>query len=163
MSVPHLDAFASAIADDSDQRQRSRYMAFFAQPDKPEQSLATDDFAALRSLWSSIPGEQVDEYISVFSQPGALTAALNWYRANVNPARPGLAGMEFPPVKAPTLGLWSTGDAYLTESQMTASKRFVTGEWRYERIENASHWMQLDQPERVNALLLDWLGRPGRG
>jgi pimeloyl-ACP methyl ester carboxylesterase len=50
---------------------------------------------------------------------------------------------------------------YLTEKSMVASESRVTGGWRYERVENASHWLQLDQPERVNALLLEFLGEPG--
>jgi len=64
-------------------------------------------------------------------------------------------------VQAPTLGMWSTGERYLTEKAMVASESRVTGGWRYERVENASHWLQLDQPERVNALLLEFLGEPG--
>jgi pimeloyl-ACP methyl ester carboxylesterase len=59
-------------------------------------------------------------------------------------------------VAADTLGLWSDGDHYLVEEQMTASAEHVVGEWRYERIEGASHWMQLDAPERINELLLEW-------
>jgi pimeloyl-ACP methyl ester carboxylesterase len=42
---------------------------------------------------------------------------------------------------------------------MTSSKKFVTGDWRYERIEGASHWLMLDQPERVTKLLVEWLGK----
>ena len=57
----------------------------------------------------------------------------------------------------PTLGVWSSGDHYLREEPMRDSAAHVTAEFRYERIEGASHWMQLDAPERVNALLLDFL------
>lgn len=63
-----------------------------------------------------------------------------------------------PPVAAPTLGLWSSGDRYLTEDPMVRSADYVTGPWRYARIEGASHWMQLDAPQRVNDLLLEFLG-----
>ena len=62
-----------------------------------------------------------------------------------------------PIVAAPTLGMWSTGDNYLREPPMLRSAKQVTGGWRYERIEGASHWMQLDAAEQVNALLLDFL------
>jgi pimeloyl-ACP methyl ester carboxylesterase len=62
-------------------------------------------------------------------------------------------------VLAPTLGVWSSGDFYLTESQMTGSAEHVAGTWRYERFDGASHWLQLDQPERLNRLLLDFLGQ----
>jgi hypothetical protein len=62
-----------------------------------------------------------------------------------------------PAVSASTLGLWSSGDNYLTEDRMLRSAEHVTGPWRYERIENASQWMQLDAPERINELLLEFL------
>jgi pimeloyl-ACP methyl ester carboxylesterase len=54
------------------------------------------------------------------------------------------------------MGIWSTGDPYLLET-MPDSAEFVAGEFRYERIEGAGHWLQLDAPERVNELLLEFL------
>ena len=62
-----------------------------------------------------------------------------------------------PSVAAPTLGIWSSGDVYLTETQMLLSYQNVSSSFTYERIEGASHWMQLDQPERVNELILRFL------
>jgi pimeloyl-ACP methyl ester carboxylesterase len=55
------------------------------------------------------------------------------------------------------MGVWSTNDPALTEIQMTDSARQVAGPWRYERLDGPGHWMQLDAPEQVNALLLDFL------
>ena len=49
------------------------------------------------------------------------------------------------------MGVWSDGDFALTEAQMTGSSKLVTGPWRYERVEGAGHWLQLEQPEAVNA------------
>jgi len=57
------------------------------------------------------------------------------------------------------MGVWSAGDLALTEEQMTGSTAYVTGPWRYERLEGIGHWMPLEAPEAVNALLLDFLGR----
>jgi pimeloyl-ACP methyl ester carboxylesterase len=62
-----------------------------------------------------------------------------------------------PPVAAPTLGVWSAGDVALVEAGMVGSARYVSGPWRYERIEEAGHWIPLDAPERLNTLLLDFL------
>ena len=61
--------------------------------------------------------------------------------------------------QAPTLGIWSSGDNYLTEEPMLRSADLVKGPggWRYERFEDASHWIPLDQPERQNKLLLESL------
>ena len=154
LSVGH---FGSFFETGIEQREKSWYMLFFQYEGIAEDALRANDWKLFRE-WTRNHSE-LPRWLEDLSRPGALTAALNWYRANVNPARPGLEGTPFPAVKVPTLGIWSTGDAYLTESQMIASKSFVAGDWRYERLENASHWMQLDQPARVNALVLDWLGR----
>ncbi|MBV9386642.1 MAG: alpha/beta hydrolase [Chroococcidiopsidaceae cyanobacterium CP_BM_ER_R8_30] len=62
-----------------------------------------------------------------------------------------------PSVTVPTLGVWSSGEAYLTEAQMLLSYQNVLGAWNYKRVEGARHWLQLDQPERLNALLLHFL------
>ena len=59
------------------------------------------------------------------------------------------------------MGVWSSGDLALIEEGMTGSARYVTGPWRYERIDGAGHWLQLDAPDKVNALLLDFLGQQG--
>jgi pimeloyl-ACP methyl ester carboxylesterase len=64
---------------------------------------------------------------------------------------------QFPPVQAPTMGIWSPGDMALSEVQMTGSARNVAGPWRYERLDGPGHWKQLDAPGKVNQLLLDFL------
>ena len=57
------------------------------------------------------------------------------------------------------MGLWSTDDFALTEVQMTDSAKNVTGPWRYERLDGPGHWLQLEAPGQVTALLLDFLPR----
>jgi pimeloyl-ACP methyl ester carboxylesterase len=99
----------------------------------------------------------IDRYLADLARPGAVTAALNWYRANLSPQRELEQGPSLPAVSAPTLGLWSSGDNYLTEERMLSSGEHVGGPWRYERFEGASHWMQLDAPDRLNELLLEFL------
>ncbi len=98
----------------------------------------------------------IERHISDLSRPGALTASLNRYRANLAPRMPGLT-REPPWVQAPRLGIWSTNDHYLYCERMKMSDRFVKGPWRYEQIDGASHWIPLDVAERLNQLLTDWL------
>jgi len=82
-----------------------------------------------------------------------MTAALRIYRAAVV----AVLLKRQPQVTAPTLGLWSEGDIFLVEAQMKASAKFVDGAWRYQRL-HGGHWMSLEQPERIGALILDHLG-----
>ncbi|MEU4690049.1 alpha/beta hydrolase [Actinoplanes sp. NPDC023714] len=59
------------------------------------------------------------------------------------------------------MGVWSSGDFALIEEGMTGSSQYVTGPWRYERVDGAGHWLQLDAPDEIGALLLDFLGEHG--
>ena len=138
-----------------EQREKAWYMLWFQFEGLAEEVLPRDDWKLARE-WTRGNGD-FDRYVADLSRPGALTAALNWYRANVPPQRELLPRAPFPAIAAPTLGIWSSGDDYLTEAPLKASGAHVTGGWRYERIDGASHWMQLDEPERVNALLLAFL------
>jgi pimeloyl-ACP methyl ester carboxylesterase len=62
-------------------------------------------------------------------------------------------------VPVPTLGIWSSGDVALTEQQMTGSAEFVAGPWRYERMEGPGHWVQWEELEQFNRLLLEFLSQ----
>ncbi len=124
MSVPHMDAFRSALADDLDQQQRSQYIAFFRTPGQAEKTLTANDFEPLRALWSSIPSDQVKEYITVFSQPGALTAALNWYRANSFDLEQSYQGAMFGPVWHPTLLIWGNHDIAIGRAAVVRTEQY---------------------------------------
>jgi pimeloyl-ACP methyl ester carboxylesterase len=134
-------------------REKAWYQLLF-QFDEAEELLLRDDARLLREWLADAP--DADRYVEELREPGALTARLGLYRANLHP-RSELEPRPLPPVNAPTLGMWSTGERYLTEAPMIRSGEYVTGPWRYERIEGASHWLQLDAPDRVNRLLLEHL------
>ena len=144
LSVPHPLAPRTLR-----QREMAWYQLFFQFEGIAETWLQHDDWALLRELLRR-KGD-VDRYISDLSRPDALTASLNWYRVNLAPRMPG-SPPKLPPVEAPTLGIWPTGE------RMKASGRFVKGPWRYEQIDGASHWIPLDASDRLNQLLIDWLG-----
>jgi pimeloyl-ACP methyl ester carboxylesterase len=154
MSVGHPSSFADVGFV---QREKSWYMLFFQFEGIAEQWLSADDFANMRA-WSMHP--DMDRVAVELSRPGALTAWLNWYRANVHPRTWLEPALAFPAVQAPTMGMWSSGDFALDEAGMTGSTKYVAGPWRYERLEGPGHWMQLEAPEAVNALLLDFLPTP---
>lgn len=152
MSVGHLNAMRLAGPD---QRAMSWYMLLFQFEELAEQLLERQDWALLRDWGGHHP--EVEQWISDLSRPGALTAALNWYRANQHPRRWLDAPAMVPPVAVPTLSMWSTGDVYLGEAQVVRTPEFVTGPWRYERLVGAGHWLQLDRPAEVTRLLLGFL------
>ena len=136
--------------------QKGWYRLLFLFEGTAEELIQRDDWYLFRLFLAG--AKDTDAYVKTLSEPGALTPALNWYRANL-PVQAILGrtgGPRLPAVKANTLGIWSTGDLYLTEEAMTRSAQAVEGQWRYERFEG-SHWVPLDQPDRLNRLLLEFL------
>jgi pimeloyl-ACP methyl ester carboxylesterase len=138
------------------QREKSWYMLLFQFTGIAERWLAADNFRNLRD-WSGHP--DIEAVVDRLADPAALTASLAPYRAILPPESLVERPTPVPPVTVPAMGVWSTGDFALLEEGMTGSARYVTGPWRYERIDGAGHWLQLDAPERLNALLLDFLGQ----
>jgi pimeloyl-ACP methyl ester carboxylesterase len=153
LSVGHPAAFRAAGWG---QREKSWYMLLFQFPGIAERWLSADGFRNLRE-WSGHP--DIDPVVGRLAEPGALAASLNLYRAILPPASLVEPPLELPPVQAPAMGIWSSGDLALTEEAMTGSAAHVAGPWRYERLDGVGHWMQLDAAEVVNALLLDFLGQ----
>jgi len=105
---------------------------------------------------------ELDEVCGRLKDPMAMCGMLNWDRAN-QMASFYLAYMsgqvEFVKFTVPSLGIWSAGDVYLPEELMKKTDDFMAAEWKYERLEEGSHWVMLDQPDRVNRLILDWLNK----
>lgn len=151
LSVGHPSSFADAGLA---QREKSWYMLLFQFAGVAEQWLSDNDWANFRA-WADHPDS--DAVVAEQGRPGRVTAGLNWYRANVPPESFVTPAIVLPAVAAPTMGIWSSGDVALLETQMTGSTPFVDGPWRYERIDGAGHWMQLEAPDKVNNLLLDFL------
>jgi pimeloyl-ACP methyl ester carboxylesterase len=151
LSVGHPATF---LANGYDQHEKSWYMLLFHFPEIAEEWLSAENWASFRA-WGRHP--DADATIAELEANGSLTPGLNYYRANIPPELFLQSGLEMPPVQAPTMGVWSSGDPALTEGQMTRSARNVAGPWRYERLDGPGHWMQLESPSEVNRLLIDFL------
>jgi pimeloyl-ACP methyl ester carboxylesterase len=159
VSVGHPRAYAAAGLE---QWRASWYMLWFQFPGVAERELRADDWAFFRRwAWNgAAPGQDpdADRQVAGLSRPGVLTAGLNWYRANIDPASfvADGEGSSLPPVSCPTMGIWTSDDFALTEAQMTGSERFVTGPWRYVRLDGVDHWVPVHAPERLSQLLVDF-------
>lgn len=151
LSVPHPHAFARALADDPDQRERSAYIGLFRQAGKAEQVLLRDDAAALRGLFAPIDGEP---YVRRMLAPGALTAALNWYRAM---SRDDVAGLG--PVSVPTTYLWGDADIAVGRAAAEACAAQVSGEYEFVALPGISHWAPDEAPDAVAEAVLRRIGR----
>lgn len=119
-----------------------------------EQLLTQNDWRIFKE-WLSGQADPND-YLSDLARPGRLTAGLNWYRANIAPESLAGPGFELPPIACPVLAIHGIDDFALEEEQIAQSGEFTNAPFRYERLQ-AGHWVQLDQPDRVNELLLEFL------
>jgi pimeloyl-ACP methyl ester carboxylesterase len=149
LSVPHPTSFATAIREDEDQAQRSGYIQLFRQTRTAERQLLADDATALRRIYDrKVPHTRIDEYVQRLSEPGALTAALNWYRATK------ASTMDVSPVTVPTLYLWGTEDVAVGSTAAQATEKYVTGPYRFAMLEDLSHWLCEEAGGLVTDLLL---------
>jgi pimeloyl-ACP methyl ester carboxylesterase len=161
LSVPHPAALAAASRDDDDQQARSRYVGLFLQAGKAERVLADDDYRRLRFMFTigpnpdAVPRSVVEHFILSLSRPGRLTAALNYYRANL--AADGGAWeslTEIGPITVPTVLLWGDQDPALGRRAAEATARHVEGEYRLDVLEDAGHWLQFERPGEVSLALI---------
>jgi pimeloyl-ACP methyl ester carboxylesterase len=155
LSIGHPATFRGHPGEpDRSQLEKAWFMLLFQFLGVAEEWLSANQWANFRFLFHH-PDE--DNVIADLEANSSLTPGLNYFRAIVNAESFVSAPPSLPQIQAPTLGVWSSGDFALTETQMTRSAENVAGSWRYERLEGPGHWMQLEAPDRVNALLLDFL------
>jgi pimeloyl-ACP methyl ester carboxylesterase len=158
VSVPHPTACTMAYRADPEQRERSAYIRLFWQTGKAEEVLLADDARRLRRLLdapaSGVPVEAVDVYVAHLSAPGALTAALNWYRTMSSDIR-------VDPVGVPTTYVWSDGDVAVGRTAAEACAGQVTGDYRFVELPGLTHWVPEQAPEQLARAVLDRISSVG--
>jgi len=147
ISVGHPKAYASAGFE---QKRKGWYVLFFQLRGIAEKVFMADDWSIFRKTVEDHP--ELDHWIEDLSRPGRLTAGMDWYRANLSK----LWKTEFPRVKIPVFGIWSTGDVALAEDQMIGSAAYVDASWQYERLEDVSHWVPVDVPDTLSDLIISY-------
>jgi pimeloyl-ACP methyl ester carboxylesterase len=156
LSVPHPAAFLKALAT-SRQGLAAWYIYFFQLPRIPERFLlgrqgnATRLSKFLQSI-AAQPPEAADRDARAMAEPGALTAAINWYRAMPRTDPRGIGEK----ITVPTMYVWSDGDTGVLGKGAHDCGRYVSGEYRFETLHGVSHWMLDEQPDAVADLLLEW-------
>jgi pimeloyl-ACP methyl ester carboxylesterase len=148
LTVGHSNAGRNPTIE---QMEKSWYMLLFQFPEA-EEMLKKDDWRLFRNWMRNHP--DTDKWIADLTPEGALTAGLGWYRANRHPSA--TLGPPLPDVTVPALGLWTIDDHYLLPDYMLETYRFMRAPWRTERIDGASHFLMLDQPQRITNLILDF-------
>jgi pimeloyl-ACP methyl ester carboxylesterase len=159
-STPHPRAFVRAYqagaGDSSDQNRRSGYMRAFRETPRGEleAQLLADGGAGLRLVFAGLPDAAIDAHVRDLSEPGALVAAIDWYRA-----MSAKASAAVPPCAVPTLYVWGDSDPAIGGDAAVATADHVTGPFRFEVLAGVGHWIPELAAERFTSLLLDHLPR----
>jgi pimeloyl-ACP methyl ester carboxylesterase len=153
ISVPHPAAFIKSIVT-SRQGLASWYMYFFQLPRIPESLLMRRNGTVVSELLrrSGQTPAAADRDAQAVREPGALTAAINWYRA-IPLSDPRASTQK---VSVPTMYVWSDQDTALLPKAAHDASKYVSGEYRFEILPGVSHWIPDEQPDKLADLLLDW-------
>jgi pimeloyl-ACP methyl ester carboxylesterase len=160
LSVAHPAALAEASRLDDEQREKSRYVALFLQPGKAEQVLADEDHRRLRAMFAlgpnpdAVPRAVIDHFTRSLSRPGRLTAALNYYRANLGAGGGAWAALTRElKITSPTALLWGDEDPALGRRAVEATAARVDGPYELVVLAGAGHWLQFERPGDVSDAL----------
>ncbi|EKT78698.1 haloalkane dehalogenase [Rhodococcus opacus M213] len=144
VSVPHPGAFGWALREDADQKERSSYIRLLRMEGKAERVLLDDNAHSLRAMFGDVvPPALVDRHVALLSEPGALTAALNWYRAMTSDFE------ATPAVTVPTTYVWSTGDQALGRAGAERCGEFVDAPYEFVVLDDATHWIPEQRPDAL--------------
>jgi pimeloyl-ACP methyl ester carboxylesterase len=162
MNLPHPAKFRQGLRTPQ-QLLKSWYIFFFQLPLLPEWVFRAKDYTAIANAFykmaidkSAFPPNVLDAYRQAAAKPGALTAMINYYR-NVFSSL-GEMKVSEEKLKIPTLLIWGECDTALGKELTTGTDAYVE-ELTLHYIPNCSHWVQQEQPQRVNRLMRDFLGQ----
>ncbi len=159
MSAPHPAVWVNGFRNDPRQRRKSYYVRLFQIPFLPELGMGARNFKALTdavtdtAVAGTVGDSELAYYREAWSQPGALTATVNWYRAIW---RHTMLPSSSYRIRVPTLMIWGARDRY-GETDLARASVKLCDQGELIVFENATHWVQTDEPQRLNALLLDFL------
>jgi pimeloyl-ACP methyl ester carboxylesterase len=156
LNVPHPLTMQRALQRSAKQMKKSWYIFFFQLPKLPELAVARNDYAFVRGTFGAdgMPAAEVEHYVTALRKPGVVRSAINYYRAVMRRLVKGkLPTMRV--IERPVLVIWGDRDRYLGKELADPPTRFVT-DVRVEHLPNATHWVQRDEADKVNELLLQF-------
>jgi pimeloyl-ACP methyl ester carboxylesterase len=158
ISVPHPRAVSRALFTSVDQVRRMAYIPVFRWEGRAEALLLADDARRLRRIFdgSGLDPATVYRYVAPMLVPGALTAALNWYRALR------LGGAAVGRIAVPTMYIWSDGDVAIGRAAARRCGDHVSAEYRFVQLPCVTHWIPDQVPGVVAAAVLERCGEAGK-
>jgi pimeloyl-ACP methyl ester carboxylesterase len=174
INAPHPVTFERELRDNPEQRKASNYMLLFRSP-KAESKLAENNYEWLLKMAFGqiirdgvLSKEDIQGYVAAWSQPGALTGGLNYYRAaNVLPLENPEEAKKNPPqatslpeISVPVLVIWGEKDTALLTGCIEGLEKYIP-DYTIRRVPDASHWIVREKPQLVNSIIREFLAQPG--
>ena len=159
LNGPHFSTYTREIIFSPEQRRAAQYIHFFRRPDAAK-LLAEDGYRRLLRI-TGATGDDALKYVEAWSRPGALDAALNYYRAMPNPPPlmdEDVIDPKIPElmINVPALVIWGERDEFILTGNLIGLEYYVPGV-KIHRIADATHWVQHEAPEEVNAAIRGFL------
>lgn len=161
LNVPHPAVMLRHLRRNPRQMLRSWYMLCFQIPWLPELWLSVNrGWLLARTLRrtsrrGAFSTGELDRYREAWSQPGAITSMVNWYRAAL---RYSAGESSSARISTPTLLIWGARDQFLGR-EMAQPSIELCDHGRLEMIDEATHWVQHEMCNRVNELILEFVSR----
>jgi pimeloyl-ACP methyl ester carboxylesterase len=154
MSVPHPKSFINSITNDNAQNKKSSYFKTLQIPFLPEIGIRKNDYKIFRKLWKDCSSEEIEAYLSVFKNPKQLTAAINYYRANI-PLLKKRAKLEVTDhIYVPTLFIYGKMDGAVSAEAVNDGHQFMKGEYEYVELETG-HWLVETKYQEVKKAIMN--------
>ncbi len=152
LNVPHPKIMNEFLKTNRQQRSKSWYAFFFRLPVLPEIIVRANNWKMLASaMGKGLSAAGLNRYRAAWSQPGSMTAMLNWYRCLFQQSPQAIPAKR---IQVPTLMIWGKHDPHLMW-QMAPGSIDLCENGRLEYLEDATHWVHQDKPDQVNRLLTD--------
>jgi len=152
LSIPHIGVFFDAVVNHSEQQKRSGYFKSLQTPIVPEYKFVANDLAFYKQMMGSNPQKYVDEYLALFAESGAATAALNWYRA-MDVEEMAIDNTFKKTIVCPTLFIWGREDGVIAPEIIPLQKEYVKGSYKEVSLETGHGLIQSKPDTVINELL----------
>lgn len=151
LSVPDWPAYLWALDNDPIQKDKGSYVHLFQHKFIPELILRFRHYRVLRKLWQGFPQSTINAYLKLFSQKGALTGAVNWYRALLQ-----LPQINYSLIKVPTTFIWGNKDLAIARAGVMKNKDYMSAPYKFIEL-NAGHWFMEFNQDEICRLIIESL------
>lgn len=152
LSIPHIGVFFDAVVNHPEQHKRSGYFKRLQTPILPEYKFVANDLAFYKQMMGKNPQKYLDEYVALFAEHGAATAALNWYRA-MDVEEMASDSSFRKTIDCPTLFIWGTEDGVIAPAIIPEQKEYIKAPYKEVSLETG-HGLIQSKPDTVISELL---------